>query len=108
MKRLKDIYLDIVVLVLVFLFAAKAYHWLAILLWIYTSLLLLSKVLALFMPALSKKTKSDIPVFIYHIIYLLIVFTFVFGAHYYYFAAAWFVIWVSSSIHHYAHTSVKK
>lgn len=107
MKRLKDIYLDIVVLVLVFLFAAKAYHWLAILLWIYTSLLLLSKVLALFMPALSKKAKSEIPVFIYHIIYLLIVFTFVFGAHYY-FAAAWFVIWILSTIHHYAQNPINK
>lgn len=107
MQWLKDIYLDIVVLILVLLFAASAWQWLEILLWIYTGLLLLGKVLALFMPALSKKTKSDIPVFIYHIIYLLIIFTFVFITHYY-FAAAWFVIWVSSSIHNYAHTSVKK
>lgn len=107
MQWLKDIYLDIVVLILVLFFAANTSQWLEILLWIYTGLLLLGKVLALFMPALSKKATSDTPVFIYHIIYLLIVFTFVFITHYY-FAAAWFVIWVSSSIHHYAHTSVKK
>ena len=67
-----------------------------IIIWIYTGLLSISKVLAAFMPALQKRAaKTDTPNWIYHIIYAASLGTFLYTSKWY-LAAAWAIIWLLS------------
>ncbi len=61
MAWLKDAYLDIVVLLLISLFVVYTNNVLEVILWVYTGLLLLSKILALFMPSLQKRQTKRKP-----------------------------------------------
>lgn len=98
MKWLKDAYLDVVILLFIVLFAVYTTNVLEVILWVYTSLLLLSKVLAFFMPSLQRKAnKTSAPPLFYHVIYALTVAIFFYIAKYY-LAGAWLIIWIVSVI----------
>ncbi len=68
-------------------------------LWIYTSLVILSKLVGLFFPSLVQKVNKGIvtPIYFYHIVYLLsaaiLIYT---GA--WYLAGSWLLIWLLSWI----------
>lgn len=69
-----------------------------IIIWAYTGLLGISKVLAVFMPALQKRAaKTDTPNWIYHIIYAASLGTFLY-ANKWYLAVVWAIIWLLSII----------
>lgn len=98
MKWLKDAYLDIVVLLIIALYAVYPNDVLNIVIWVYTALLLISKLLTFVLPTLnSKANKTSAPPIFYHIIYGLTV-----GIFYYadnlYLSGAWIVIWIVSVI----------
>jgi len=98
MKWLKDAYLDIVVLLIIVSYAFYPNDVLNIVLWVYTALLLISKLLTFVMPTLnSKANKTSAPPIFYHIIYGLTV-AILFYAENFYLAGAWIVIWVVSVI----------
>lgn len=98
MKWLKDAYLDVVILLFIVLFAVYTTNVLEVILWVYTSLLLLSKVLAFFMPSLQRKAnKTSAPPLFYHVIYALTVAIFIYMVKYY-LAGAWLIIWIVSVI----------
>ncbi|MAL16290.1 MAG: hypothetical protein CL670_11075 [Balneola sp.] len=96
MAWLKDAYLDLVVLVFICVFAFYTNNIIEVILWVYTGLLLLSKVLVFFMPSLNRKAnQSEAPPLFYHIVYALTVAIFIYIAKYY-LAGAWLVIWIES------------
>jgi hypothetical protein len=96
MSWLKDAYLDVIVLLLIAVFAVYTNTILEVILWVYTGLLLLSKVVAFFMPALQKKAnQTEAPTLFYHIIYALTIAIFLYITKYY-LAIAWAVIWLTS------------
>jgi hypothetical protein len=98
MKWLKDAYLDIVVLLIIASYAVYPNDVLSIILWVYTALLLISKLLTFVMPTLnSKANKTSAPSLFYHIIYGLTV-GILFYAENFYLGGAWIVIWVVSVI----------
>jgi phosphatidylglycerophosphate synthase len=69
-----------------------------IILWVYTGLLLLSKVLALFMPSLQKRaSKTSTPNWVYHIIYAVSLVTLLFIQKWY-LAGSWAIIWLLSIV----------
>lgn len=101
MAWLKDVYLDLTVLVIVILFGFFNHQILEVLLWIYTSLLLISKLLPFFMPSLNKRASKTIaPNIVYHIIYFITIAIFMTVNHFY-LAGAWLIIWAASAIHTY-------
>jgi hypothetical protein len=96
MAWLKDAYLDIIVLVFICVFAFYTNNIIEVILWVYTGLLLLSKVLVFFMPSLNRKAnQSEAPPLFYHIVYALTVAIFIYIAKYY-LAGAWLIIWIAS------------
>lgn len=96
MDWIKDAYLDIIVLLFIVVFALYANTVLEVVLWVYTSLLLLSKILAFFMPALQKKANNTTaPSLFYNIVYALTVAILIYS-HNYYLGGAWAVIWIVS------------
>jgi|AntRauTorcE11897_2_1112592.scaffolds.fasta_scaffold03375_2 hypothetical protein len=98
MTWIKDAYLDVIILLFIVVFAFYANTVLEVVLWVYTSLLLLSKILALFMPALQKKAnKTTAPPVFYHVIYGLTVGILAYSSNYY-LAGAWLTIWIVSVI----------
>lgn len=98
MKWLKDAYLDIVVLLIIASYAVYPNDVLNIILWVYTALLLISKLLTFVMPTLNNKAnKTSAPPLFYHIIYGLTV-AILFYAENFYLGGAWVVIWVVSVI----------
>ncbi|MCP9292855.1 MULTISPECIES: hypothetical protein [Gracilimonas] len=98
MAWLKDAYLDVLVLLLIAVFAVYTNNILEVVLWVYTGLLLLSKVIAFFMPALQKKAdQTEAPPLFYHLIYALTIAIFLYIAKYY-LAIAWAAIWLASFI----------
>lgn len=98
MTWLKDAYLDVIILLFIVLFAAYPNNVLEVVLWVYTGLLLLSKILAIYMPSLQKKAnKTTAPSLFYHTVYALTIGVFLFVQHYY-FAGAWVIIWIISVI----------
>ncbi|HAW81550.1 MAG TPA: hypothetical protein DCX27_18730 [Balneola sp.] len=69
-----------------------------IILWVYTGLLLLSKVLALFMPSLQKRaSKTSTPNWVYHIISAVSLQTLLFIQKWY-LAGSWAIIWLLSIV----------
>ncbi len=98
MTWLKDVYLDVVVLLVIALFALYTNSILEVIIWVYTGLLLLSKILALFMPSLQQRAnKTTAPNLFYHLIYALTVGIF-FYIQNYLLGVAWIVIWIVSVI----------
>lgn len=96
MGWIKDAYLDVIVLLFIVLFAFYANTILEVVLWVYTSLLLISKILALFMPALQQKAnKTTAPPLFYNIIYALTVAVLIYSGNYY-LSGAWGCIWIIS------------
>lgn len=96
MAWLKDAYLDVIVLLLIVVFAVYTNNILEVVLWVYTSLLLLSKILAFFMPSLQKKAnQTEAPPLFYHGIYALTIGLFLYIGKYY-LAIAWVIVWVAS------------
>lgn len=98
MTWLKDAYLDVIVLILIIVFAVYTNNILEVVLWVYSGLLLLSKIIAFFMPSLQKKAnKTEAPRLFYHGIYALTIAIFVYISKYY-LAIAWIFIWIASFI----------
>ncbi|MBO6621330.1 MAG: hypothetical protein JJ892_02115 [Balneola sp.] len=64
-----------------------------IIIWVYTGLLLLSKILAVFMPSLQKRaSKTNTPNWVYHLIYAISLGALIY-IHKWYLAGAWALIW---------------
>lgn len=98
MSWLKDSLLDLVFLLVIASTLFYPSNTSFIIVWIYTALLLASKILALFMPSLQRRAaKTETPNWVYHCIYALS-----FGALVYiqkwYLASAWALIWIISII----------
>jgi hypothetical protein len=96
MSWLKDSILDLVFMVVIISTVLFPSNTSFIIIWVYTGLLLTSKVLALFMPALQKRAaKTSTPNWVYHLIYAVSL-----GALLYlnkwYLAGSWAVIWLLS------------
>ncbi|WP_018126471.1 hypothetical protein [Balneola vulgaris] len=98
MNWLKEIIVDILFLGLIILSLFIESDVLFWVLWGYTGILLLGKILALFMPMLQKQAaKTTTPNWVYHLIYFLSVLI-LSVAQEYYLAGTWLVIWIISSI----------
>ncbi|MFP8488220.1 hypothetical protein ACKGJO_03895 [Gracilimonas sp. Q87] len=98
MKWLKDAYLDVVVLLIIALYAFYPNDVLNIVLWVYTVLLLISKLLTFVMPTLnSKANKTSAPPLFYHLVYGLTV-AILFYVENLYLGGAWILIWGVSVI----------
>ncbi len=98
MAWLKDVYLDFIVLLVIAVFAIYEGNILHVILWVYTCLLLLSKILALFMPSLRRKAeKTNAPAYIYHSIYGITVAILAYTG-YYFLAGTWAIIWLVSFV----------
>lgn len=96
MNWIKDAVLDVIILLFIVVFAYTYNNILEVVLWVYTGLLLLSKILALFMPSLQRRaSKTQVPPLFYHIIYALTVGVFIYIEHYY-FTGAWLLVWLLS------------
>lgn len=98
MNWIKDIIIDIVALgALVSLYFFDNSIFLGII-WVYTGMLLIGKILAVFMPSLQKRAqKTNIPDWVYHIIYALSI-VILFVVQEYYLIGAWFLIWMLSIV----------
>lgn len=98
MGWIKDAYLDVIVLLFIIAFAFYANTVLEVVLWVYTSLLLLSKILAFFMPSLQQRAnKTTAPPLFYNVIYALTVAILIYSGNYY-LGGAWGVIWIVSIV----------
>lgn len=98
MTWLKDVYLDIVILLFIILYAIMLNQVLEVVLWVYTVLLILSKVLSLFMPSLQRKAgNTEAPILFYHIIYALSAGVFFYVSNYY-LGGAWVLVWALSVV----------
>lgn len=98
MAWIKDVVVDIIILLFIIAYAISLNSVLQVILWVYTGLLLAGKILALYMPSLQRRANNtQVPIYIYHIIYVLTVGALVYIGDYY-FAAAWGIIWVLSMI----------
>jgi hypothetical protein len=98
MAWLKDAYLDILVLLFICIFAFYTNSIIEVVLWVYTGLLLLSKLLVFFMPSLNRKAnQTEAPPLFYHIVYALTIGIFIYIAKYY-LAGAWLAIWIASLV----------
>lgn len=98
MNWLKDSVLDIVFLAIILstLFYNSSSSF--IIIWVYTALLLISKLLALFMPSLQKRaSKTSTPNWVYHIIYALSLGTLLY-MNKWYLGISWAVIWILSIV----------
>lgn len=66
--------------------------------WVYTGLLLVGKILAVFMPSLQKRAqKTETPDWIYHIIYALSI-AILLLAQQYYLTGSWALVWLLSIV----------
>lgn len=93
MAWIKDAYLDVLVLLLIVVFAFFTNEILRVVLWVYTLLLLLGKTIALFMPSLQRKAdQAEVPQYIYHIIYGLSIGVLLYMQEYY-LGSTWILVW---------------
>lgn len=98
MAWLKDVYLDIVILLFIILYAIMVNQVIEVVLWVYTALLILSKILSLFMPSLQRRAgNTEAPILFYHIIYALSASIFFYASNYY-LGGAWLVVWALSVV----------
>lgn len=98
MNWIKDAFLDVAILLIILALSYFKYPALEIILWVYTGLLLLSKILAFFVGFLQNKVKNtSVPEWFYHVIYLCSTGILIF-VKLYYLGAAWALIWILSTI----------
>lgn len=98
MSWIKDAVVDVIILLVIATYAITLNEILQVVLWVYTGLLLISKLLAFFMPSLQRRAnKSQVPDYIYHIIYALTVGMLIFAQDFY-LAGTWGIIWIFSLI----------
>ena len=98
MNWIKDAFLDVAVLLVILVLSYFKYPALEIILWVYTGLLLLSKILAFFVGFLQSKVKNTtVPEWFYHMIYLSSTGVLLY-VKLYYLGAAWLLIWILSTI----------
>lgn len=98
MKWISQVILDLIVLLAIGIFVFTHNQTLYFIIWGYTSLLILSRLLYYFVSFLRQKASTtQVPVWFYHLNYTLICLLLTFAASYY-LLAAWILIWVMSSI----------
>ena len=108
MNRFKDVIVDIIVLGAIIAHIFVSNQILEVVLWVYSGLLLLSKLLALFMPLLqSKANKTSVSDWFYHGVYLISVSALIYS-HNYYLAGIWALIWILSIVYAMSGKSKKK
>ncbi len=99
MNWIKDAFLDVAVLLIIIILSYFKYPALEIILWVYTILLLLSKILAFFVGFLqSKVSNTNVPEWFYHVIYISSIALLVY-VKFYYLGTAWFLIWILSAVY---------
>ncbi len=97
-RWLKDVILDVVALSLILIYAVTANTVLGIILWVYTVLLLVGKVLYFSFSYLQKKANTDqVPPLFYHVIYAISIVALVVAPNYY-LALFWLLVWILSAI----------
>lgn len=95
---IKDTLVDLISLTLVVIYSITQNNVIEIVLWIYTALLLIGKILYFTFPYLKKKAqKSRVPDSFYHLIYFLTVLALIFSTNFY-LTAVWAIIWILSSL----------
>ena len=98
MSWIKDTILDLIVLLTIVSLIFFDYSAIVIALWVYTGLLFVSKVLALFMPSLKRRSeKTATPEWFYHIIYLSSIAILAY-VQLYYLSGVWLIIWILSIV----------
>lgn len=95
---IKDTLVDLISLTLVVIYSITQNNVIEIVLWIYTALLLIGKILYFTFPYLKKKAqKSMVPDSFYHLIYLITVLALIFSTNFY-LTAVWAIIWILSAL----------
>lgn len=98
MSWIKDAALDLFVLLLFILYSLFPHAVFEVLLWVYTSLLLISKIMSVFMLNLQKRAQAtEVPDLVYHFIYALTSGLLIYIKDYY-LAGCWVIIWVLSVV----------
>lgn len=98
MKWLSQVVLDLLVTIAVAVYALTQNQILYYVIWGYTGLLLLSRILYYFISFLQQKASgTDAPQWFYHLVYGLVNIMLVISSSYY-LLAAWVIIWILSSI----------
>lgn len=98
MKWIKDAILDLLILVVIVAYAITSNDIIEIIIWVYTSLLIISKVSYFFFDFLqSKASKTKVPDWFYHGTYLLSIILLL-TTNNYPLLIAWVVIWVLSVV----------
>lgn len=98
MNWVKEALLDVLSVFLIITFAFTAHDVLYVIIWVYTGILLLSKILFFFVDFLQiRAKKTSVPDWFYHLVYVLIIITLVYSKSYY-LTGAWTLIWVLSAI----------
>ncbi|MFA5668418.1 MAG: hypothetical protein WC967_04185 [Balneolaceae bacterium] len=96
MNWIKDSILDLIILLVIFSLIFVENNIVVIVLYVYTALLLLGKILALFMPMLKRKAdKTETPPWFHHLVYLLSISIFGYIQEYY-LMGLWILVWVLS------------
>ncbi len=96
-RWIRDSLVDLIVLIVLFVFAFNQNRTLEIILWIYSLLLLTGRLSLLFSKYLKTKTsKTSAPVYFYQIIYALSISCLIYAKNYS-LVSTWFMIWVLSS-----------
>ena len=98
MSWVKNALLDIIAFIIIVAFAITASEVLLIIIWVYTGILLLGKILYFFVDFLKAKAqKTDVPDWFYHLNYVLSVAVLAFTGNYY-ITGAWLLVWLLSVI----------
>lgn len=102
---IKDALLDLIVLVVIAVYTYYQNSVLEIVIWVYTSLILISKILFFFVGFLrTKANTTTVPDLFYHIVYAISV-TLLAISDNYYLTGAWLMVW---GLSFYASISAKK
>lgn len=96
MSWFKNALLDIISLIVIIAFTFTSNHVLLIIIWVYTGILLISKILYFFVDFLQTKAqKTDAPNWFYHLNYALSI-AFLSYTGNYYITGAWILVWILS------------
>ncbi|MFN1833828.1 hypothetical protein AB2B38_001095 [Balneola sp. MJW-20] len=97
MSNLKNLAVDLIALISVIILYYSGNEILNIVIWVYSVLLLIGKISALFMPYLQQKAKkTEAPEWVYHLIYAATTGVLIYGA-FYYLSLIWIVVWILST-----------
>ncbi len=102
MKWIKEILVDILVTIAVILAVRLPYHWLELVIVVYTPIMLLMKAVVLFSGGfnqLMKKTQTSAPWWFVHLLYAINVIV-LFFAQWWITGAEWILIWLLSYLTH--------